>query len=255
MKNLLFVLFACALCFTPLQIEAWGDKGHALVAEVAFKQLDKKTRKLVLSYLDGMSIEEAANWMDVIKKDPAFDALKPLHYANFEKGTIVKDSCCDNIIYTLTTTLSKLKNYHSLTKAELKTQLCYLFHLMGDVHQPLHLGYASDKGGNSYKVQFNGKGTNLHGLFDYGIIESEGITLKQCLKATKYSDQEKNELSKGGVVQWATESRNYLGLLYATNGTEISENYTQTNATLIKNQIQKAGIRLAALLKSIFQEV
>ena len=79
----------------PTKALAWGEKGHKLVAEVAFKKLDRKTRKLVLQYLDGMTIEKAATWMDDIKKDKSYDKLKPLHYVNFDKGSVVKDTCCD----------------------------------------------------------------------------------------------------------------------------------------------------------------
>ena len=94
------------LAIFPLKTFAWGKKGHEIVAQIAFKQLDKKTRKLIMSYLDGMTIEQAANWMDDIKKDHSYDKFKPLHYVNFEKGETVKDSCCDNIIHSLNSNIT-----------------------------------------------------------------------------------------------------------------------------------------------------
>ena len=242
------------LLLLPLKSLAWGEKGHDLVAEIAFKQLDKKTRKLVLNYLDGSSIEEAANWMDAIKSNPSYNHLKPLHYVNFEKGAVVKDTCCDNIIHALNQTLNKLKQYKSLSKEEAKTQLCYLFHLIGDLHQPLHVGYASDKGGNTFQVQFNGKGTNLHGLLDYGIIESEKINLKSCLKVKHYTSAEISTLNSGTIVDWAKESRSYLNEIYSTDGATLSAAYIEKNTLLIEQQIQKAGIRLAGILKTVFEE-
>ncbi|MEC4005625.1 S1/P1 nuclease [Flavobacterium sp. SUN052] len=254
MKKISVLFVLTILLLSPLKSLAWGEKGHDYVAEVAFKQLDKKTKKLILSYLDGMSIDEAANWMDAIKKDRSYDKLKPLHYVNFEKGVAVKDTCCDNIIATLNETIAKLKNYKSLSKEEVKVQLCYLFHLIGDLHQPLHVGYGSDKGGNSYQVQFNGKGTNLHGLFDYGIIESENIKLKDCLRVKKYSEEEIKALQSGSVVDWAIESRSYLQGIYATNGALLTSDYVTANSQLIKNQILKGGIRLAGLLNGIFNQ-
>jgi len=249
-KTLIFIAFF--LLLLPTKTFAWGDKGHELVAKIAFKKLNKKTRKLVLSFLDGMSIEQAATWMDDIKKDHSYDKLKPLHYVNFDKNTTVKDTCCDNIINTLTTILKDLKHYKDFSKDEVKTKLCYLFHLIGDLHQPLHVGYASDKGGNSFQVNFNGKGTNLHGLFDYGIIENKGLSLKNCLKNKIYSELELTELSSGTVVDWAKESRHFLNEIYTTTNT-VDEKYVELNYTLIKNQIQKAGLRLANILKSDFQ--
>ena len=51
MKKIL--LLALLLLLTiPTQVFAWGEKGHEIVAEIAFKQLDKKTKKLILSYLE-----------------------------------------------------------------------------------------------------------------------------------------------------------------------------------------------------------
>lgn len=233
---------------------AWGDKGHSLVAEIAFKQLDRKTKKIVLNYLNGMSIEEAANWMDAVKKDRTYDYLKPLHYVNFEKEAIVKDSCCDNIISTLNTTIKELQNYKSLKDEDIKTKLCYLFHLMGDLHQPLHIGYGGDKGGNSFQVSYNGKGTNLHALYDFKIIEKEGLTLKDCLKEHKYSKTEIDSIEKGSIVDWATQSRSFLDQIYATDGHKISDEYVTTNYPMIKSQIHLAGIRLAGILEEIFKE-
>ena len=249
-KTLVLALFL--LLFISSEAFAWGEKGHEIVAEIAFKQLDKKTRKLILSYLDGMTIEQAATWMDDIKKDHAYDKLKPLHYVNFEKEEPVKDTCCDNIIYTLNSTIKDLKHYKDFTKEEVKTKICFLFHLIGDLHQPLHIGYGSDKGGNSFQVNFNSKGTNLHGLMDYGIIETKNITLKDCLKYNIYSPQQIDSLCKGSVLDWAKESRSYLGGIYSTNK-QIEGVYVETNSKLIKSQIQKAGIRLGGILKEAFR--
>lgn len=247
------LLLICIILLIPFKSAAWGEKGHQLVAEVAFKQLDKKTRKLILKHLDGMTIEEASTWMDDIKKDHAYDKLKPLHYVNFDKGTPVKDTCCDNIIHTLSETIRDLKHYKDFSKEEVKTKLCYLFHLIGDLHQPLHVGYGSDKGGNSHQVNFNGKGTNLHALYDYGIIEYKNLKLKDCLKAKKYSEEELNNLYSGNVVDWAKESRNYLEEIYTTSS-KIDATYTESNYTIIKSQIQKAGLRLSKILEDSFKE-
>ncbi|MEC4048547.1 S1/P1 nuclease [Flavobacterium sp. SUN046] len=252
-KLLSVAVYLCLIFFVQSSY-AWGEIGHSLVAEVAFKNLDKKTQKIVLEYLNGMTIEEAANWMDKIKNDHAYDKLKPLHYVNFDQGQEVTNTCCDNIIWTLTNTINELKNYKSLSKEEVKTKLCYLFHLMGDLHQPLHVGYGSDKGGNTYQVQFHGKGTNLHGLFDYGIIEKQNISLKQCLKAKQYSKLDLQQIKNGNPLSWAKESRSYLNDIYDTNGPTITEEYEERNAQIIKEQIFKAGIRLSEVLKDTFEK-
>jgi hypothetical protein len=105
---------------------AWGHKGHSIVAEVAFKYLDAKTKQNVLSYLNGMSIEEASNWMDEMRSDRKYDYMKPYHYVNFEKGTAVKELEGHNIINTLNQTLKDLDNIKSMSNNDIKLRLFYL---------------------------------------------------------------------------------------------------------------------------------
>lgn len=237
----------------PLQSFAWGKKGHSLVAEVAFNYLDANTKKIVLQYLDGMTIEQAATWMDDIKDDHSYDYLKPLHYTNVEKGQNVVSNNGKNIIGALQTTIKDLKNYKSLPKDEVKIKICMLFHLIGDLHQPLHVGYGEDKGGNSFQIFFNNKGTNLHSLFDSGIIEYKGLTLQQCLKSKSFSKTEFSKIANIDVISWANQSRSYLDTIYNTNGHKVDDAYIDKNYIIIQEQILKAGIRLSSLLQDIFK--
>ena len=254
MKSFTCLLFVVLLFLFPNNSNSWGKKGHSLVAEVAFKYLDKNTKKIVKEYLDGMTIQEAANWMDDIKKDKKYDNLKPLHYVNFEKNEEVKEHCCDNILSALNGCIVKLRAYKKLSKEEVKTNLCYLFHLIGDLHQPLHIGYGSDKGGNNFQVNFNGKGTNLHSLYDSGIIEFKKLKLKQCLKDRAYSKIEIDAIQKIDVVKWSVASRMQLETIYEVKNNKISEDYVNENLPIIKNQIHLAGIRLAGVLEQVFTD-
>ena len=249
-KKLSFLLLVILL---PLTNYAWGEKGHTLVAEVAFKKLDRKTRLKILTYLDFKSLKDAANWMDDIKKDKSLDSLKPWHYVNFEKEQPVSLHCCDNIIYRLDKTIAELKNYQNFSKEEVKTKLLYLFHLIGDLHQPLHVGYGSDKGGNDFQVQFNGKGTNLHSLFDSKIIVYKNLKLKNVLKQNRYSRSEIKEIQSGDVVSWSIESRGYLDAIYNVSDRNLDSVYIDKNYELIKSQIQIAGLRLAGILETCFK--
>jgi two-component SAPR family response regulator len=73
------------------------------------------------------------------------------------------------------------------------------------------------------------------------------------LKAKKYSEEELNNLYSGNVVDWAKESRNYLEEIYTTSS-KIDATYTESNYTIIKSQIQKAGLRLSKILEDSFKE-
>ena len=251
-KTYIIAAFLMTVFLFPIKTLAWGKKGHAYVAEVAFSYLDENTKKIVLEYLEGTTIEDAANWMDNIKSDHSYDFMSTYHYANFEKNEAVVETSGANIIYQLTKTIKELKNRKNLSKEEIKTKIEIIFHLIGDLHQPLHVGYGSDKGGNSMQLRFNNKGTNLHSLWDSRIIEYKEITLQDCLKKP-FSKKELRKINKINVVNWSKESRGFLDTVYNTGGTNISDEYTNSNIIVIESQIHKAGIRLAAVLVTIFK--
>lgn len=254
MKNSIIIITISVLSIlTPTRSFAWGKKGHNLVAEVAFNYLDENTKKIVLQYLDGMTIQEASTWMDDIKSDHSLDYMKPLHYINADKGQNISINNGDNIIGALTKTINELKNYKSLSKEDVKIKICILFHLIGDLHQPLHVGYGEDKGGNTFQINFNGRGTNLHSFYDSGIIEYKGLTLQQCLKSKSYSKSESTDIGKINIIDWANQSRSYLDTIYNTDGHKVDEIYIDKNYIIIQDQILKAGIRLSSLLKDIFK--
>lgn len=252
-KNIAISLFSI-LALMPARTLAWGKKGHALVAEVAFTYLDDNTKKIVLGYLDGMTIEDAANWMDDIKDDKSYDYMKPYHYTNIDKGDEVVEKSGSNIIYILNQTIKDLQNNKNLSKQEIKTKILIIFHLMGDLHQPLHVGYGSDKGGNTVQVNYKGQGSNLHSFWDSGIISDQKISLEDCINANKFSSSEMNNLQKIDVLAWSKESRNLLDFVYNTGGAKIKEDYVVASSKIIESQIQKAGIRLSAILQKAFQK-
>lgn len=252
-KSIIIIILSASSILIPSKSFAWGKKGHHLVAEVAFNYLDENTKKIVLQYLDGMTIEEASTWMDDIKSDHSFDYMKPLHYINADKGANILLNNGDNIIGKLTKTINELKSYKSLSKEDVKTKICILFHLIGDLHQPLHVGYGDDKGGNTFQINFSGRGTNLHSFYDSGIIEYKGLTLQQCLKSKSYSQSEITDIEELNIINWANQSRSYLNTIYNTDGHKVDEIYIDKNYLIIQDQILKAGIRLSSLLKVIFK--
>lgn len=245
--SIVFVLMFSASGF------AWGRKGHTMVAQVAFSYLDDTTKKNVLGYLDGMSLEEAANWMDDIKGDRSKDFMKPYHYANFPKGEKPADREGSNIVHILNNTILELGGKDKLDREEIKTKLLFLFHLVGDLHQPLHVGYEHDKGGNTVQLNYRGQGTNLHSFWDSGIIATQNIELSDCINAKTYASEELTEIRKINVVGWSEESRSYLTHAYAYGNPKIQDRYASESAKIIELQIQKAGIRLAAVVQLLFR--
>lgn len=249
------ILFVLVLILATTNGFAWGHKGHSLVAEVAFKYLDAKTKQNVLNYLDGMSIEDAANWMDSMRSDKNYNYMKPYHYIDFERGTGITELSGDNIINVLNKTLKDLDNIKGLSNDEVRTRLFYLFHLIGDLHQPLHVGYKDDKGGNSVQISFFGRNGNLHSMWDTDIIEYKNLTLADELKLNIYQPSELAAIMQIDVIGWAKGSRSYLKTAYNLNDGKISDMYVDAAYPIIQQQILKAGLRLAAVLEHYFKDI
>ena len=91
---------------------------------------------------------------------------------------------------------------------ERRFALRFLIHLVEDMHQPCHVGDNRDRGGNDTQVRFYDRGTNMHALWESGIIErvsrSEEVWLKNI--GARDTEQARGEAGKGTVDDWATES-------------------------------------------------
>ena len=247
---LAFIILIANLC--PQSSLAWGHKGHSLVAEVAFNQLSESTKTEVMKFLDGKSIEDAANWMDEVRSDHAYDYLKPLHYINIDKGEQFNPSSAGNIYSEINRIENDLKNMDKLKDDEVKLDLLELMHLVGDIHQPLHCGYGSDKGGNTVQVSFFGTGSNIHKVWDSEMIDYKKVTLQDVLKSNQLRPEQIASIIKVPLSGWVNESRGYLDNCYSFKGNKIDEAYLDANIGIVESQIYKAGIRLAGLLELYF---
>jgi hypothetical protein len=122
-------------------------------------------------------------------------------------------------------------------------------HFVADVHQPLHAGYADDKGGNTYQVQAFGRGTNLHALWDSRLIENWPGGVQALLAEMKATS---NRAANAGPAQWAEESCRIVATDgFYPNGHRIDSDYAKSAAPALKERLSSAGRRLAALLKGV----
>ncbi len=130
-----------------------------------------------------MSINTAANWMDIMKSNANYDFMRSWHYVDFPKGQAYINLNNDNILNRLILTYNELQHKKVLCVAQIRTDLYILLHLMGDLHMPLHTGYDDDLGGNKIMVQYDTLKThNLHRFWDEDIIGLTGITDADCFQ-------------------------------------------------------------------------
>jgi len=253
-KYFLSLVLGALLLSIPARTLAWGKTGHGLVAEIAYHFLDDSTKELVKKYINNLSIEEMASWMDENRSNSYYDYMKPWHYIDMEKGETYKPSPEKNLLTVLFSAIQELRHMETLKKKRIKEDILIIFHLVGDLHQPLHTGYTSDKGGNAVDVRSQNFASNLHSAWDTQILESEGITLAKCLKQYEsFTPQEVDTIKKIQVLRWMYQSRSYLDSVYDFKNGFLDQAYIERSKVIIEKQLVIGGLRLAAILTDVFK--
>lgn len=258
-KLILFTLICSCLAFSP-KSWAWGKTGHRVVAEVACHHLTDKAKKKIKAILKGQPMAAVANWMDDIKSDtnPDLDTLRDYHWVTIPDGKTYAESNINpkgDVIQGIHIAFQKLKNGNLSPKME-RIYLKMLIHFVGDLHQPLHVGRGSDRGGNTIRLTWFGHKTNLHRLWDSNMIDDKKYSyteLANIVDCTATSKEVKKWQS-GTVASWAQECVQLRPQIYNFNPSEKywEYHYEYRNWKTVESQLEKGGIRLAGLLNELF---
>lgn len=230
---------------------AWGPDGHAMVGRIAMRYLQPDVRKNVLKLLGKMSVDTAANWMDIIKSNHDYDFMRTWHYVDVERGQEYKETSKDNMLNRLQLTYNELLHKKILCTPQIKMDLLIMMHLVGDLGMPLHTGFEDDLGGNKVMVQYDSiKTHNLHWFWDEDIIRLTKITDTDCIA---WYDQYKNiETEPINFYDWMLDSHALVSDVYDFKGFELTDEYLAKNKIVVEKQLMKSGLRLAAVLNILF---
>lgn len=255
------LLLSFILLYIPAQTMAWGMLGHRIVGEIAESYINTKTRKEVRKILGNESLAMASNWGDFIKSDPAYNYLGNWHYANFTdnldfqqlKEAMEKETGTNiyNRIRFLTAELKK----PNLDGGKKKMYLRLLIHLVGDLHQPMHMGRKDDSGGNGIKLSWFYEPTNLHRVWDEDLINYQQLSYTEYTKAINYTTtKELKTWLNDDVEVWAFESYKISRRLYSTIKPEekLGYRYNFDHIATLNHQLLKGGVRLGGLLNQVF---
>ncbi|HLP52312.1 MAG TPA: S1/P1 nuclease [Chitinophagales bacterium] len=232
---------------------AWGFAGHKISGAIAAKYITPAAKDSLAVYLGGVSMSETAAWMETVRADKTYDYLKPFHYVNVEKGKEYDTSSHGNIISELNIVMDELRNRAKYSKEHTATNLRILFDLVGDLHQPLNVGYPADRGGNNVAVTFLNRPSNLHRVWHYDIIEQYGISYESSLGKITGMPQKKLEALKPiDFIAWMNESRELLPQVYDFSNPKIDAAYCNKNKPVIEKQLAISGYRLAEILNEVF---
>lgn len=190
-----------------INVSSLKDQHQDAVAETHLTDTARKRIKDLLP--QGTTLAEASTWPDRRAGRPDMD---PYHFINFPKdaNTYEQQRDCKLrtcIIEAIAWYVQVLKSPDA-PRNETRIALRFVAHLVGDIHQPLHAGFAEDRGGNSVNVRFNGRKENLHSLWDTALVKLEEGTPAEIaarIQAAVTSD-DVQQWQQGTPAEWALES-------------------------------------------------
>ena len=260
-------LLGCLL-FVPAAW-AWGPLGHSVVAELAQRHLSPAAETEVVRLLapeHTTHLADIASWPDQIRNDPAQKTLwnetRSLHFINFHDRQcdyVPPRDCRDGrcVVAGVQHYVDILRDRSQSDAVRLEA-LKFVVHFIGDMHQPLHAGYRDDAGGNGYQVQFEGKGSNLHKVWDSSMLMTQHRSWQdyaQVLDARGLPPLPSPIAPLDNpYAQWAEESCRITGAAgFYPDGHKIDAAYVSAELPVAEMQLRIAGRRLAEVLNVALQ--
>lgn len=257
-SRLILLLIGCLL---PGLAAAWSGQGHRIVGELAERQVRPETLVKIRQLLRGLeepSLAGISNWADDVRSLPEWRHTARWHYVNFEDLSCAyapaRDCPDGNCVFGAINAMQRQLADQGASIQQRREALKFLVHFVGDVHQPMHAGLRSDRGGNDFQVRYQREGRNLHSVWDNLILRSREPDWR------RYSDllddghgpgEDATRDSDNPARDWAIESCRIIGehgLYPSRPGRPIGSEYLDTHRPLAERRLQQAGTRLARML-------
>ncbi|WP_435263910.1 S1/P1 nuclease [Tenacibaculum sp. nBUS_03] len=257
-KRFLLLLFSFLMSFSAFSNDdIWGPTGHRATGKIAENHLTNRAKRKIDKLLEGESLAFVSTYADEIKSDRKYSEYYSWHYINMPlegKYETSEKNTKGDLITGINRCVEVLKDENSSVKDK-RFHLKMLVHLMGDLHQPMHIGQKEDKGGNTIQVQWHGRGSNLHRVWDESILSKWNMSYVELAgNAKKLSKQQIKVIQKGTVVDWMYDTHKLTKKVYASAkvGENLRYRYSYVYFPVVREQLQKGGVRLAKLLNDIF---
>jgi S1/P1 Nuclease len=256
---------AAAIAFIPSPAMAWGKTGHRVVAALADTQLSGLARAHVQDILGfGESLDEAANWPDEMRSAPSpfwQKTATPWHYVTLN-GVLYDHAPPEGDALEALKRFSATLKDPTASRADKQLALRFIVHLVGDFHQPLHVGKCCDKGGNEVKVKWFGKDQNLHSVWDSALVDEEQLSFTELAAKLRRHTTNADVIAWWDINprDWISESAQIRETVYPKPPSdpkkvpELSYSYVYQFTPVMERRLSQAGVRLAAYLNAIYAE-
>jgi len=250
---------ALAAILIPPVCFAWRRDGHRIIGHIAEQFLTPNSRAAVRDLLGDASLAEVSTWADEVRGTPAYRWTAPMHYVNSSPGSDgydaqrdCADGCC--VVGAIEHYADVLRDPQAPRPDRIEA-LKFLVHFVGDVHQPLHAGHEVDRGGNDVKVWFFGDNTNLHSLWDSGLIRrTQKSWSEYAAELHKRESFKRRTAVNLDPASWAAESFKLAesNAYNIPDDGELGQEYFEKNIPVVEQRLAIAGVRLAMMLNEIF---
>jgi nuclease S1 len=246
---------------------AWGRIGHRVIARLAEKQLTPQAKAAIVKLLaPGESLADASLWADEHRRE--LPKTAPWHYVDVPLDEPRYHSIFAGDTPERGYVVDKIHDFKVLAKDSSQSledrgvALRFLVHFVEDLHMPMHVGDNNDKGGNRTQVRFFDRGTNMHSLWDSGMIEyvcnSEDCWLKDLAELD--TPPARAAAMTGTIEDWATESILASRQAYVVpetgkrlkSGQKLADAYFDANLPVLRQRLYRASVRLAMVLNQTF---
>ncbi|KAK4797813.1 hypothetical protein SAY86_030139 [Trapa natans] len=282
-----FVLWMeLALVFVPTA-QGWSKEGHTMTCRIAQALLKPEVNEVVRHLLPESAngdLSSLCTWPDQIRHWYKYRWTSSLHFidtpdnkCSFDYSRDCHDQhgqqnmCVAGAVKNFTSQLLHYKEGTSDRRYNLTEALLFLSHFMGDIHQPMHVGFTSDEGGNTIQLHWFRHKSNLHHVWDREIIltaakdyyENDMDLLLQEIQGNftngVWSDDTSSWTDCADLlscpVKYATESINLAckwGYKGAENGAMLADDYFNSRMPIVMKRVAQGGVRLAMILNRVF---
>lgn len=258
--RLIGIVMTLVVVMMPQRLFAWGQEGHRIVAEIAYRNLNCCARHKIDKVLGKHGIVYWANWPDELRSDTIYPGSMVWHYQDMDGGMTDEQVLAtltdypdpnSGMLWRKTDSLINVLRHNPKDVDALR----FVIHLTGDRFCPMHTAHLDDKGGNDVKMRWHGGMTNLHSVWDAKIIEARGYSYTEYVEylINTYGSEKKaiKAMSREEITL-----RNYhtVASIYDYQSTWNGNPYVyvyQWHSTVEWN-LYAAGITLAKILNELY---
>jgi len=235
----------------------FGAEGHRIAGRVAHTRLCARAELQIEALGGGRRLEELGLWADWIRSADRWSHSGPWHYMNVADDVPLeryRSPREGDVLWAIAHFGGQLADT-SLARELRMDALRFLTHFVVDLHQPLHVGRASDRGGNRVQVTVQGAKMNLHRFWDSEAIRLAGFSEDAYVQsALALVEVDGGRWTGGTPLDWARESRNLRPRVYdfGRPGSLLPQAYLESAANITRLRLAQAGVRLASEINRAF---